>query len=191
MSGLEILNRAPPKGMLVNLSTNERFRFQYNPETLQETISAKFNRIDPPGLGQKLQYTGYTNETIPLELFMSQLGQDVQALKAGAQPYVATDRKRFLQSLLYPVGGEDFSFQGSPRVLFIYPRTINLVGRITKIQLTHRQSGNRTLATTILIARLDFEEDSDATRTMQDVGEYGAEHYCGGLLGDDIEEGGA
>lgn len=192
---MDILNRVPPKGMLVNLKTNERFRFQFNPETLQETIAAKFNRIDIPGLSyQRLQFTGTQNETIPIELFMSQLGQDGETLQAGTRPYIATDRKRFLQSLLYPAQSEDFGFQGSPRVLFIYPRTISLIGRVTRIQLTHRQSSANTLATTILVARLDFEEDADMSRTMEDVREYGAEHYRGGLPSDDAEqteEGGA
>lgn len=175
----------PPKGMLVNLATNERFRFPFNPTYLEETIQANFVRMSVPGLShERLSYSGTSNKTIPLELFLSQLGIDTKRGEAGSPPYVATTIKNFLESLVYPQGGQDGIdgvTHGTPRVLFIWPRMISMVARVTKIQFLHRSFSSRTGATAVLVANLTLEEDRDSRLLMDEVRERGGQHYQGAV----------
>lgn len=183
----------PPKGMLVNLSTNERFKFMFNPSFLEETIEARFARVNVPGLShQRLQYSGTSNKTIPLELFMSQLAVDLKRGQVGVAPYVATTMKNYLESLIYPQGDAESGQQGTPRILFIWPRMITMVARVMKIQFLHRQFSINTGATTMLVAKLSLEEDRDLALLMSEVREGGGQHYRGGIpdSGSEIAVGG-
>lgn len=171
----------PPKGMLVNLVTNERFKFPFNPTILEETVEARFARISVPGLShQRLQYSGTSNKKIPLELFLSQMAIDMKRNQVGQEPFVATTIKNFLESLIYPQGGDSVQ-SGTPRVLFIWPRMITMVARVMKIQFLHRQFSVNTGATTILVAKLDLEEDRDIALLMSEVRSGGGQHYQGGI----------
>jgi hypothetical protein len=166
----------PPRASLVNLATQDEYEFLFNPETLEETIEADYNRTEVIGLSHKrLGYKNTGNETIPIELYLSQLMQDVLAGRGGSRPYVATEQKRWLQSLVYPVESQDFSFVGPPQVLFIWPRVVRMKGKITKVSFLHKAFSPRTLATTQLVARLQFEEDVEQRRLMDDVLRLGSE----------------
>lgn len=175
----------PPRGMLVNLSTNERLRLPFNPSYLEETIQANYARLAVPGLShQRLSYSGTSNKTIPLELFLSQLGIDARRGEAGSPPYVDTTIKNFLESLVYPAGGPDGvdgGTHGTPRVLFIWPRMLSMVARVVRMQFLHRSFSVNTGATTVLVAKLTLEEDRDTRLLMTDVRERGGQHYQGGV----------
>jgi hypothetical protein len=164
------LDNRPPRASLVNLATGDEYLFLFNPETFEESFEAKYNRVQVNGLShERLAYKNTGNDTIPLELYLSQLAQDHLSGAAGSRPFVATHQKRWLQSLVYPAASQDFSFVGPPRVLFIWPRMVRLIGRVTKVSFLHRDFSNRTLATTRLVARLEFEEDVELARSMDDV----------------------
>ena len=164
------LDAEPPKASLINLTTGDEFRFQFNPETLEEAVEAKYNRITVNGLShERLSYKNTGNNVFPIELYMSQLMQDVKAGRGGSRPYVATERKRWLQSLVYPAQDPDYGYVGPPRVLFIWPRMVRIIGRVTKIHFLHRSFSNRTLATTQLVAQLSIEEDVEQQRLMDEV----------------------
>ena len=164
------LDSDPPKGSLINLTTGDEFQFQFNPATLEEAFEAKFNRKQINGLSHEpMSYKNTSNNVIPLELYMSQLMQDVKAGHAGSRPYIATERKRWLQSLVYPAESPDYGYVGPPKVLFIWPRMVRIIGRVTKVGFVHRAFSNRTLATTQLVARLSIEEDVAQRRLMDEV----------------------
>jgi len=172
----------PPKAMIVNLATNERFRLPFNPTVLEEAVEARFNRVSVPGLShQRLQYQGTSNKTIPLELFMSQLSVDLRRERVGESPYVATTMKNFLESLVYPQGDRESGQQGTPRILFVWPRMVTIQARVTKITFLHRQFSSNTGATTMLVAKLTLEEDRDMAILMAEVREQGGQHYQGGI----------
>lgn len=172
----------PARAMIVNLATNERFTVQFNPTVLEESLDVRFARIDVPGLShQRLQYQGTGNKTIPLELFMSQLGADLRRGRAGEPPYVATTMKNFLESLAYPQGTSESGQQGTPRILFIWPSMITMVCRVVKISFLHRQFSVRTGATTMLVCNLTVEEDRDMAILMDDVRQRGGQHFQGGI----------
>ena len=164
------LDARPPRVSLVNLTTGDEFDFLFNPQTFDESFEAKFDRTVVNGLShERLSYKNTSNDVIPLELYMSQLAQDTIAGRAGSRPYVATDRKRWLQSLVYPAEDPDYGYGGPPQVLFIWPRMVRIVGRVTKVEFLHKAFSPRTLATTQLVARLTIEEDVARRRLMGEV----------------------
>jgi hypothetical protein len=170
---MDFISRTPPRGTLMNLENQEIFEFQFNPTTLEESIRVRYSRINVPGLShQRLQYDGTANMTIPLELFMSQLAQDLQQNAQGTTPHVAGSRKKFLQALAYPIA----IGQAPPQVLFIWPRMVSIVAVVTRITFQHKRFSSRTAATTELIARLDLEEDRDMAIRMEEIRRQGSYH---------------
>jgi hypothetical protein len=169
------MDSRPPRALLKNLTTGEEYPFLFNPETLEETIEAKYTRKEIVGLGyERLSYKNTTNDVIPIELYLSQLAQDKIAGRAGSEPYIATGHKRWLQSLVYPRSDNDYGYAGPPDVLFLWPRMIALVGRILKVRFRHQAFSNNTLATTRLVASLSFEERLESQRLMEDVMRVGS-----------------
>jgi hypothetical protein len=160
----------PPRAMLVNLDTQEEYEFLFNPQTLDEKLEAKYNRIEIQGLShERLSYKNTSNNIIPIELYLSQLSQDVIAGVGGSRPYIATAQKKFLQSLVYPTDNQDYGFVGPPKVLFVWPRMVRMIGRITRVSFMSRSFSPRTLAATQIVATLEFEEDVELRRSMEDV----------------------
>lgn len=186
--GMDRLLQEPPKCFLINLVDNDRWIAPFNPTTLEESLKVNYRRIQVPGLShERLQYQGTGNKTIPLEFFISQMAQDG---RYGTDLDNILADKAWLESLAYPAADIDFGYVGTPRVLFVWPTVIRLVGRITSVDFMHRQFQIESLTTTMLVARLDFEEDRDMRILMNEVREYGAEHFRD-RLPDETEEGGA
>lgn len=185
--------RNPPKGTIVNLVTDESFKFPFNPTVLEESIEASYARAAVIGLShQRLSYVGTGNWTYPIELYLSQMAIDLRRGEAGHAPYVATTIKNFLASLMFPVGSEDHNYVGTPRILFIWPRTVSIVGRIVgKMSFMHRAFSSRSGAPLIMVAKFSIEEDRDTMILMDEVREYGAQHYLGGNTSprDEVVEG--
>jgi len=164
-----VLDADPPKASLVNLATNEEHEFQFNPQIMQETIEAKYNRTLINGLShERLSYKNTSNNVIPIELYMSQLLQDKQTNIANSSPTIL-QRKAWLQSLIYPVSNEDFGYTGPPQVLFIWPKVARLIGKVMRVSFLHREFSNRNLSTIRLVAKLRFEHDISRRLLMEDV----------------------
>lgn len=169
-SALASIDTRPPRASLMNLATGAEYQFLFNPQTLEERIEAEYNRQEIIGLSHKrLMYKGTSNNVIPLELYLSQLAQDKIAGQGGSRPYVSTEQKQWLQSLAYPRESQDYGYAGPPQVLFIWPRMVRMIGRITKVGFLHRSFSVRTLAATQIVANLEFEEDVERRRLMEDV----------------------
>lgn len=163
------INSRPPRASLVNMTTNEEYQFLFNPQTIEEKIEAKYNRAQIIGLShERLSFKNTTNNVVPIELYISQLAQDLIAQQGDSSPPIM-QQKAWLQSLVYPASSQDFSFVGPPRVLFIWPRVARMIGRVTKVSFLHREFSNRTLGTIKMVARLEFEEDVEQMRLMEDV----------------------
>lgn len=164
------LSARPPRASLVNMATGDSFEFLFNPDSFDEKFEAKFNRTTINGLShERLSYINTTNDVIPIELYMSQLAQDTIAGEGGSRPYVGTQRKRWLQSLVYPTEDSDYGYTGPPSVLFIWPRMVRIIGRVTRVEFFHQAFSPRTLATTQLLARVTIEEDVARRRLMDEV----------------------
>lgn len=188
MGDLTILDTDPPKVFLINLENNERWDAMFNPTTLEESLEVKFNRLQVQGLShERLQYQNTGNKTIPLEFFLSQIYIDQ---KFGANTFSILDDKAFLESLAYPAADIDFSYQGTPQVLFVWPGTLRMKGRVMKVDFMNRTFQTRNGKVTILVATLDFEEDRDFRILMDEIREYGGNRFRQTVEGENVEEGG-
>lgn len=163
------LDARPPPASLVNLTTQEEYEFQFNPQSLDETVEAKYDRANIIGLShERLSYKNTTNNVIPLELYLSQLVQDRWGNRPGSEPTILA-QKAWLQSLVYPASSQDFGYVGPPQVLLVWPGVIRTVGRVTKANFLHRAFSNRNLHSIQIVAKLEFEEDLEYRRLMEEV----------------------
>jgi hypothetical protein len=171
---VNFLNIRPPRGSIRNLVNGEEQDFQFNPQTLEETVEAKYSRAQVHGLShERMGYTNTGNLKIPIELFISTIAQDLLGQQASSQPSIRT-RKAWLQSLAYPASSPDFGLSGTPRILIIWPNVLTLRGRVTKVSFLHRTFSNVDLKTTVGVAKLDFEEDRDDRILMDEVASIGS-----------------
>lgn len=155
-------NPRPPRGMLKNLITGEEDEFLFNPESISERVKTNWNRHDVIGLSHNvLSYKNTSNVTLSIELFMSQIAQDEIAFTAGSSPQIATDRRAFLLSLMYPSEDADFGFKGTPRVLFIWPYVFRMKCILSDLDFTHREFSPGFGITTQLIAKITLEGELD------------------------------
>lgn len=153
----------PPRGMLKNLDNGEEHEFLFNPESISEKVSTKWNRHNVVGLSHEvLSYKNTANVVLNIELFMSQLAQDELSGSAGSHPLVATERRAFLYSLMYPMEDEDYDYRGAPRVLFIWPTMFRMKCIVADLDFTHREFSQKTLATTQLVAKVTLEGELDS-----------------------------
>jgi hypothetical protein len=121
----------PPKVTLTNLSTGVTLEAQFNPDALEETVSANYAKQTVPGLSHEvLQFSNTTNEAFPLNLFWrAESRGDVETLQRA---------RRFLKSLLYPKSGaEDMASGGPPRVLVVWPGMIAMTCVIMSVKFSH------------------------------------------------------
>ena len=162
------LSARPPRASLVNLATNEEYQFLFNPETLDEKIEAKYSSQKILGLShERLSYQNTTNNEIPLELYLSQLAQDVIANQGDSSPPIS-QQKAWLQSLVYPVESES-GIVGPPQVLFVWPRIARMICRVKSVEFSHTVFSNRTLASVRITAKVTLVEDVESRRLMADV----------------------
>lgn len=168
------LDSRPPSASLINLSTNERYDFLFNPQSFDEKFEAKYDRTQIIGLShERLSYKNTSNNVVPLELYLSQLAQDQRTGTAGSSPTIMS-QKAWLQSLVYPASSQDFGYVGPPQVLFVWPGSARMIGRITKVSFLHRAFSNRNLHSTQIVAKIEFEEDVERRRLMEDVQRNGS-----------------
>ena len=166
---MSLVATRPPRASLVNLATNEELQFLFNPQTFEERFEAKYDRSQPAGLShERMAFKNTSNDVIPIELYLDQGAQDRLAGTADSAPTLR-QQKAWLQSLVYPASSQDYGYAGPPDVLFIWPRMVRLVGRITAFTFVHREFSNVSLATIRGVARLTFEERVSVRRLMEDV----------------------
>jgi hypothetical protein len=164
------LDQRPPRASIVNLSTGDDMDFLVNPETWTVKKTVNYARTKAPGNShERLQFINTGNRQIAIELYMSQQLQDLIEGRAGSRPYVATERRAFLESLCNPAANMDFGYQGPPQALFLWPTMERFTGRVVSYDEMHREFSVRTLATTILVVRLTIEEDLEFRMLMDDI----------------------
>ena len=161
----------PPRVTLTNTTTMVTLESQFNPEQLQEVISANYVRQTVPGLShQPLQFVHTTNETFRFDMIFRALSpEDAVAIQRA---------RRFFKSMCVPRGGSDRIVGGAPpRALLVWPRMLSLTTVITNVTMTH-ELFNRQMQTRRFIANVQLEEIRDFRMTSQQVfndagGRYG------------------
>jgi len=173
-------------------------RFQFNPPDFTENFNANYARHNVPGLSyQVMHYINTNNETIPLQIYMSELllaemqmiptaGANwggIPIAQAGmphnvigfvgpeqkAPSLSIMDQKRFLQSLVFPQSSPSGGSLSPPAILFAWPKVIRMTARVTQLSFRHQRFSIDTLETTILVANLTLEECSGVQRFSQQI----------------------
>lgn len=165
-----------PKATLMNTTTQERWEAPFNPSSFELQLRVNYKRTQSPGLShERLSYQNTGNNVIPLEFFVSQINTD-QTMGSDFADALLDDQK-FLQSLCYPESDIDYGYIGPPRVLFIWPNVITMIGRITQLNIMNRSFRSSDLTPIVMAAKLNFEEDLDERILSGDVRNNGGQHH--------------
>jgi hypothetical protein len=165
----------PPSASLVNLSDNTEQIFLVNPQTIDETLEAEYKRNQVIGSLQRLQYVGTGNLVIPIEIYLDESLQRKFGPNNDQQPTIS-QKKAWLQSLLYPASSADYSRVGAPRVLLNWPNVVRIVARVVRYNAMHREFDGGDLRALISVVRLTLEEDLQVRKLMEDITVEGSLH---------------
>ncbi len=136
-----------------------------------------------------MQYLNTGNKTIPLEFFISQAANDA---RYGIDIPNILDDKRFLESLIYPAADVDWGYQGPPTVFFSWPgNDLRMKGRITNHEVLSKSFRVEEGTVSLMVVRLDFEENLEFKKLMDEVRQYGGNRVRNTIPGENIAPGGA
>jgi hypothetical protein len=152
----------PPRLVIFNLNENEGYEVQFNPTQFQESLSVNYDRMDVMGFSHKpLQYNSTSNMVIQMDLFF--LSQDAPTHVSGQKV------RRFLYSLCYAPKNTQAIVSGQPpRVLVVWPNTMSLTAKLTKLDITNTRF-NILGQITEFTAAVEFEEVMDVRWTSEDA----------------------
>ncbi len=152
----------PERMGLLDLSTGEGFRVQFNPERLREKVGAEWKEVAVPGYSYPILYYANTrSHEISLSLkFLAETQQDLEGL---------TELKRFLWSLVYPV--EDGT--SPPDVLLIWPGTCRMVIVVTQLDIEN-EAFNRAGQVTEFTCAFEAKERRQYQLFSSDVRRLGS-----------------
>lgn len=165
-----ILNEAPAKMALVNLSTGERLEAQFNPERLEEALAATYAKQKVPGLSHTVkQFTNTEDLVETFQLVFSANGKAQGARRA------LLEARAFLMSLCYPrlvtslvEGG------GAPRALFVWPNFISISAVVTSLRFRYEKMSKEG-PPVIMVVDVTLEEIRDSLLVSEDVRDNGTE----------------
>jgi len=151
---------------LANVATGEVLEAQFNPTTLEDTLSVDYTRLTVPGLSHKvLQYVGTGNVGVPVELYCNANTEDTAR--------AILSFRNFIDSLCYAsASAQDIRGGAPPRVLFVWPNLASLTCVILKRQFTYE---NFAPDGSLLRykAQVELEEIRDFRLTSEEVRERG------------------
>jgi hypothetical protein len=133
-----VLRASVPRAYMTNLTTNERQDFYINPETLDRSGGAKYNKPNILGMGNStLRYEATDTITwscvlvVSADLLQRKYGMDRTKALDGVRSYRA-----FFDSLLFPVASEFPGWVGGepPRVRFVWPGVVSALVRVTSVK---------------------------------------------------------
>ena len=162
------VSQRPPKMYIRDLTTLEKVEAQFNPTTLDETITVEWARLKSPGLShEKLHYDHTTNHKVKFDLIFD-------SLEAGEVTSLDEARK-FLLSVCYAAKGAQSVREGeAPRVLFFWPNFMSLTCVVSSLNFKHTRFNviGQPTYTTISVM---IEEIRDARLFSEDVRQNGTQ----------------
>lgn len=189
MAGETIVQR-PPRASITDLETGDACEFQFNPEEVNEKLTANFAELDVLGLSHKpLQYSNTSNLELDLDLIFSAIststsyavGSPDGSEVTGSGVEVLLRARAFLHSLVLPVRGETNNVVGSgpPKVLFSWPNLYSLVCRVKSVDVKFTRF-NLALQPIVAEVKLVLAESRIARLLSEDVRRYGTIRSDGG-----------
>ena len=151
----------PERCVLVNLTSFEQMKCQFNPTTLQRSITVNWNRLVVPGLSHEpMQYSHTGNESLGTVEFrfdqVADRGYDVRGFEG------------FVRALTVPPEPLDGITQAyPPRCLFVWPGTLSFETVLTRAQFRY-ELFFRSGAVRSMISACGFEAIYDFRQWSQD-----------------------
>lgn len=148
-------------GSLVDLDTQEVFRFEWLPNEIKQVIRAKRSKQQIPGLShRRSQFINTDSQGIQFSLVF-------EALQHGG-PEKIDEARQWLFSLLYPKRSNYIHGAGQPKVLLNIPGNLNVTGHVEEVEITQEllfDDGRLRRFTAAIV----FVEELQGRLTSQDV----------------------
>jgi hypothetical protein len=154
--------RRPPKVELVNLDTLESVQCQFNPASLERSITINYSRITVPGLShQILQYSSTSNFKLP--------GLQFRFEQVLDRAYSLSNFVGFMHSFTAsPLGTSGVVSTRPPRILFVWPHFITMEAVVLSIKEKYDMFFTDGTPRSLVVT-LDFEEIRDFRLYSEDL----------------------
>lgn len=155
----------PPRCVLVNVDTGEKFDCLFNPAQLSERIQVNWNRLVVPGLShQVLQFQSTGNRQLA--------GVEFYLDAAFAEQPSSVDIlqfREFVRALTVPpAGGQDILSTAPPRVLFLWPGVVTVECVVASVEFLYKQFAVDS-SVLVYTAVVTFEEILDVRVTSEEL----------------------
>lgn len=172
------------KASLVNLDTNETYKFLFNPTEIKkpaiQAVYEKHNVMFRSHPKYQYKYTEGAEWVFQLYLHGASSGAQ-NALNILSLSRNLNNDTAFLESLVYPLANKGIKDRRPPRVRFVWPNLANVRVIVTSVGTTH-QKFNFRLQQMMTVVDVTLAEDPDVGTTSNLVRQAGATGRPG-LLG--------
>jgi hypothetical protein len=157
-----------PIGYLVDLTTLEKIRFQFNPDQFSDKKSTNLVKTQIPGASHpRIRWSGGGDRTVRFKLQFVRTSAD--------KPEFVQRQIEALYSLIHPHSSEDPAVHGNPYVQFIFGKLYSLVGLIEDLSVNFNESyDSATLLPEHADVDVSFVVVSDFIVSSADVRSSGA-----------------
>lgn len=153
--------RATSYGRLVDLTTQEFYKFDWNPTEIDQAVKANYARQQIPGLShQRSQYLNTENQVIDFTLVVDGL--------AHGGPVIVEQTKQFLLSTMYPRSSRRTEGAGAPKMLLLIPGSFRKKGFIESVDISHKYF-YADMKVRRFEAAIKFVEEPDKRVTSEDI----------------------
>lgn len=177
------------KGSLVNIDTNETYKFLFNPTTIKSSgMRAVYDEKNVAFRSHpKLQYKHTTGKEWTFQLYLN-------AASSGAQSLISViptsrnlnDDTAFLESLVYPLDNKGIENRRPPKIRFVWSKIANVKVVVLEIGTVY-QKFNFRLQQQVTLVDVTLKEDPETSVTSNLVRERGSMGRPG-LLGSLLDE---
>lgn len=158
------------KASLVNMDTNETYKFMYNPTELKSRVVPFWAKQEVMFRSHpRWQYKSTDAKEWKFQLYLHANSSGAQGL-INIIPLSKNINKdlAFLESLCYPIAGKGLAKRRPPRVRFVWPQLANVPVIITEVGATYKKFNFR-LQQQITMVDVFMMEDPDKNITSNDV----------------------
>lgn len=172
------------KASLVNLDTNETYKFLFNPTTVKNPpVKAVYHEKNVAFRSHpRLQYSHTSGKDWVFQLYLNSISSGAQSvINILAISRNINNDTAFLESLVYPLANRGIKNRRPPKVRFVWPKLANVKVRVMEVGTAYQQFNFR-LQQKVTLIDLVLREDPDTSVTSNLVRQRGANNRPG-LLG--------
>ncbi len=175
------------KASLVNLDTNETYKFMFNPTEIRRSIRPQYAQRNVMfRSSNKWQYRFTESPEWRFTLYLHSTSSGAQGV-INILPLSANlnDHTAFLDSLCFPINAQGLENRRPPRVRFVWPKLANVPVIVTEVSTTF-QKFNFLLQQQVTAVEITLREDHETNITsnmVREAGSTGIPGLLGSVLG--------